>query len=172
MNSGTLVGSLIFAAVLVVVITVVIQLMMRTWRRRALRQAELIGNLPDIPDEVGAASVTARGHYCGSMMAPGWSERIATGDLGYRSRAVLTRYAGGIMLERVRAQPIWIPKESITAIRMERGMGGRPARIGILAIRWRLPSGIEIDTGFRANDRHDYDAWLQDRRDGQEKEVA
>lgn len=30
MNSGTLLGSLIFAAVLVVVITVVIQLMMRT----------------------------------------------------------------------------------------------------------------------------------------------
>ena len=35
MNSGTLVGSLIFAAVLVVVIAVVIQLMMRGWRRRA-----------------------------------------------------------------------------------------------------------------------------------------
>jgi len=172
MNSGTLVGSLIFAAVLVVVITVVIQLMMRTWQRRAQRQAELIGNLPEIPDEVGAASITTRGHYCGSMMAPGWSERIAAGDLGYRSRAVLTRYSGGIMMERVRAQPIWIPKDSITAIRMERGMAGRPARIGILAIRWRLPSGVEIDTGFRANDRHDYDGWLRDRRDGQEKEVA
>lgn len=172
MNSGTLVGSLIFAAVLLVVITVVIQLMMRTSRRRAQRQAELIGDLPQIPDEVGAASITTRGHYCGSMMAPGWSERIAAGDLGYRSKAVLTRYAGGIMVERLRAQPIWIPKDSITAIRMERGMGGRPARIGILAIRWRLPSGVEIDTGFRANDRHDYDGWLHDGRDGQEKEVA
>lgn len=163
MNSGTLVGSLIFAAVLVVVIAVVIQLMMRSWRRRSQRQSELIGRLPDVPDQVGAATITTQGHYCGSMMAPGWSERIAVGDLGYRSKAVLTRYAGGIMIERVRAQPIWIPSEAITDIRMERGMGGRErARIGILAIRWRLPSGVEIDTGFRANHRDNYTEWLKE----------
>ena len=53
MNSGTLVGSLIFAAVLVVVITIVIQLMMRGWRRRAQRQQELIGLLPEVPDRGG-----------------------------------------------------------------------------------------------------------------------
>lgn len=158
MNSGTLVGSLIFAAVVVVVITVVIQLMMRTWHRRSQQQAELIGALPEIPDHVGAATITTRGHYCGSMMAPGWHERIASGDLGYRSKAVLTRYAGGIMVDRIRAQPIWIPQDSITEIRMERRM---PGRIGILAIRWRLPSGVEIDTGFRANSRGDYDEWLE-----------
>ncbi|OBH85944.1 MULTISPECIES: hypothetical protein [unclassified Mycobacterium] len=167
MNSGTLVGSLIFAAVLVVVIAVVIQLMMRSWRRRSERQDELIGDLPDIPDQVGAALITTRGHYCGSMLAPGWHERIAAGDLGFRSKGVLTRYAGGIMVERLRAQPIWIPKESITGIRMERSMGGRAvARIGILAIRWRLPSGAEIDTGFRANHRDEYDAWLESQQEG------
>lgn len=157
MNSGTLVGSLIFAAVVVVAITVVIQLMMRTWHRRSRQQAELIGALPEIPDHVGAAAISTRGHYCGSMMTLGRHERIAAGDLGFRSRAVLTRYAGGIMVERVRAQPIWIPADAITDIRMERRMTGR---IGILAIRWRLPSGVEIDTGFRANSRGDYDDWL------------
>ncbi|CAM3534172.1 hypothetical protein MYCO108962_24520 [Mycobacterium colombiense] len=162
MNSGTLVGSLIFAAAMVVVITVVIQLMMRSWHRRSQRQAELIGELPEIPDQVGAATITTRGHYCGSMMAPGWAERIAAGDLGYRSKAVLTRYAGGIMVERVRAHPIWIPRDSIKQIRMERRMTGR---IGILAIRWRLPSGVEIDTGFRANDRGEYDRWLESQHE-------
>jgi hypothetical protein len=162
MNSGTLVGSLIFAAVLVVVITVAIQLMMRSWHRRSQRQTELIGALPEIPDHVGAATLTTRGHYCGSMMAPGWSERIAAGDLGFRSKAVLTRYAGGIMVDRIRAQPIWIPRDSITHIRMERRMTGR---IGILAIRWRVPSGVEIDTGFRANNRSEYDGWLQSQQE-------
>ncbi len=162
MNSGTLVGSLIFAAVLVVVITVVIQLMMRAWQRRSQQQAELIGVLPEVPGEVGAAIITTRGHYCGSVMAPGWNERIAAGDLGYRSKAVLTRYAGGIMVERLRAHPIWIPQDSITAIRMERRMAGRvAARVGILAIRWRLPSGAEIDTGFQANHRDEYAEWLE-----------
>ncbi len=167
MNSGTLVGSLIFAAVLVVVIAVVIQLMMRAWRRRAERQEEIIGNLPDVPAKVGTATVTARGHYCGCTMAPEWNDRITAGDLGYRSKAVLTRYPEGILLERVRANPIWITRESITAIRMERGIAGKvAARIGILAIRWRLPSGIEVDIGFRANHRGDYDAWLESPQEG------
>ena len=61
MNSGTLVGSLIFAAVLVVVIALVIQLMMRAWHRRAQQQLELIGSLPDMPDQVGTATITTRG---------------------------------------------------------------------------------------------------------------
>ena len=162
MNSGTLVASLIFAAVLVVVIAVIIQLMMRGWRRRAGQQQELIGDLPDMPDEVGAATTTTRGLYCGCTMAPEWNERITAGDLGYRSKAVLTRYPEGILLERIRANPIWIPQESITAIRMERGIAGKVvARIGILAIRWRLPSGVEIDTGFRASHRGEYAGWLE-----------
>ena len=164
MNSGTLVGSLIFAAVLVVLITLAIQLMMRAWRRRAERQQELLGELPDMPNLVGTATITTRGHYCGSMMAPDWSERIAAGDLAYRSKAVLTRYPEGILVERVRAQPIWIPKDSLVDIRMERRMGG--ARVGILAIRWRLRSGVEIDTGFRANHRDGYAEWLESQEKG------
>jgi hypothetical protein len=163
MNSGTLVGSLIFAAVLVVAIAVVVQLMMRGWRRRAQQQAELIGTLPDIPDEVGAASTTTRGIYVGCTLSPAWNDRITAGDLGYRSKAVLTRYPEGILLQRIRANPIWIPQDSITAIRTERGMAGKvAARNGILAIRWRLPSGVEIDTGFRANNRDEYAGWLQE----------
>jgi hypothetical protein len=167
MNSGTLVGSLIFAAVLVVVIAVVIQLMMRSWHRRAQQQQALIGSLPKMPDEVSTATITTRGLYCGCTMAPAWNERITAGDLGYRSKAVLTRYPEGIMMERVRAQPIWIPQESIMAIRLERGVAGKAvARIGILAIRWRLPSGVEIDTGFRANHRDEYAEWLESREKG------
>ena len=161
MNSGTLVGSLIFAAVLVVVIAVVIQLMMRAWQRRAQRQEELIGNLPDMPDEVGTATTTLHGIYVGSTLSPAWNDRITVGDLGYRNKAVLMRYPEGILLERVRANPIWIPQESITAVRTERGVAGKvAARNGILAIRWRLPSGVEIDTGFRANNRAEYGGWL------------
>ncbi|MDD4867351.1 MAG: transporter [Mycobacterium sp.] len=170
MNSGTLVWSLIFAAVLVVVITVVIQLMMRGWRNRAQRQEQLIGGLPAVPDEVGAAGTTMRGVYVGCTISPAWNDRVTAGDLGYRSKAVLTRYPKGILLERVRANPIWIPRESITVIRTEHGMAGKVAgRNGILAIRWRLPSGVEIDTGFQANNRDVYDDWLPDGPGGQKE---
>ncbi|MGO9927744.1 MAG: transporter [Mycobacterium sp.] len=167
MNSGTLVGSLIFAAVLVVVIAVLIQLMVRGWQRRSQRQAGLIGSLPDLPEEVGAAATTIRGVYVGCTLSSAWNDRITAGDLGYRSKAVLTRYPEGILLERIRAKPIWIPQQSITAVRTERGMTGKvAARNAILAIRWRLPSGVEIDTGFRANDRTGYDGWLESQQEG------
>jgi hypothetical protein len=167
MNSGTLVGSLIFAAVLVVVIAVLIQLMMRSWQRRAQRHEELIGTLPDMPDEVGTAMITTRGLYCGCTLSPAWNDRVTAGDLGYRSKAVLTRYPEGILLERIRAKPIWIPQDSIIAVRVERGIAGKVvARIGVLAIRWRLPSGAEIDTGFRANHRQEYAEWLESRQEG------
>ncbi|OBA81285.1 transporter [Mycobacterium sp. 1164966.3] len=161
MNSGTLVGSLIFAAVLVVVIAFVIQLMMRGWRSRAQRQAELLGALPELPDRVGSATITTRGHYCGCTLAPNWNDRVAVGDLGYRTKAVMSRHPEGILIERIRARPIWIPGEAISAIRTERGMAGKVgSRAGILAIRWRLPSGVEMDTGFRARSRDDYTDWV------------
>jgi len=162
MNTGTLVGSLIVAAVLAVALGLAVQAILRGWRHRAQRQAELIGALPPMPDIVGQAIVPAtKGLYVGSTLAPSWGDRIAVGDLGYRTKAVLTRYPEGIMLQRTGAQPIWIPDESITAIRTEFGIAGKAmTHAGILAIRWRLPSGTEIDTGFRGNDRAEYAQWL------------
>jgi hypothetical protein len=167
MNSQTLVASLVMAGVLALLITFVIQLMLRGWRERSRRQAELIGALPDLPDQIGSAVITTRGVYVGCTMAPAWSERITAGDLGYRSKAVLTRHPEGILVQRIRAQPIWIPKESISAIRTEHGIAGRvTARDGILAVRWRLPSGVKIDTGFRADNRDEYVTWLQSWPEG------
>jgi hypothetical protein len=162
MNSGTFVASLIFALVLVVAITFVISLMIRGWRHRGERQAALIGTLPPVPEVVGEPTVgPTRGMYLGCTLTPSWNDRVAVGDLGYRGKAVLTRYPEGILVQRGGGVPIWIPHESITAIRTERGMTGKVGpRGGILAIRWRLPSGAEIDTGFRGNDRSEYARWL------------
>ncbi len=162
MNTGTLAGSLIFAAVLVVLIAILISLILRGWRRRAARQLQIVGQLPGLPDTVGPAVIPGiRGLYVGSTIAPSWQDRIAVGDLGFRTKAVLARYPEGIMVQRSGGQPIWIPAESITAIRTERGIAGKAlTHEGILAIRWVLPSGTEIDTGFRADDRREYDKWV------------
>ena len=154
---------LIIAAVLAVLLALAIRQMMRGWLHRAQRQAQLIGTLPQLPDTVGPALIPAtKGLYVGSTLAPSWLDRIAVGDLGYRAKAVLTRYPEGIMLQRTGAGPIWIPDDSIEAIRTEKGIAGKAmTHEGILAIRWRLPSGAEIDTGFRADDRREYDRWLE-----------
>jgi hypothetical protein len=162
-NTGTLVGSLIMAAVVAMLIAFLIRQMLRGWLHRARRQAQLIGTLPPMPDTVGPPVIPAtKGLYVGSTLAPSWLDRIAVGDLGYRAKAVLTRYPEGIMLQRTGAEPIWIPDDAIGAIRTEKGIAGKAmTHEGILAIRWRLPSGTEIDTGFRADNRADYDRWLE-----------
>lgn len=167
MNSATLVASLIMAGLVALLIALIIQLMLRGWRKRAERQAELIGALPQLPDRVGPAAISTHGIYVGCAMAPAWSQRITVGDLGYRSKAVLTRHREGILVQRTGAQPIWIPTESISGIRTEHVIAGKvAARDGILAIRWRLPSGIKIDTGFRADNRDDNKEWLRSWPEG------
>ncbi|MGV0742565.1 PH-like domain-containing protein [Mycolicibacterium sp. XJ870] len=165
MNTPTLIASLVMAALIAVLIAVLIRQMMRGWLRRAQRQAELIGSLPALPDTVSAPTVGAtKGLYVGSTLVPHWNDKVAAGDLGFRAKAVLTRYPEGIMMQRSGAGPIWIPADSITAIRTERGIAGKAlTHDGILAIRWRLPSGAEIDTGFRADDRAEYDRWLEEK---------
>jgi hypothetical protein len=167
-NTPTAVATYIFGFIVVVLIGLVIRRMLRGWKHRSERQAELIGVLPDLPDLFGPAVVApTRGLYVGSTVAPDWLERITVGDLGYRCKAVLTRYREGILLERSGAGPLWMPAESLIGVRTERALAGKviPGRPGadtpdgLLVIRWRLPSGIEIDTGFRGDDRRDYARW-------------
>ena len=165
MNTPTLIASLVMAALVAVMIAFFIRQMMRGWLHRAQRQAQLIGTLPSLPDTVGQPTVAAtKGLYVGSTLVPHWNDKVAAGDLGFRAKAVLTRYPEGIMLQRSGAGPIWIPENAITAIRSERGIAGKAlTHDGILAIRWRLPSGVEIDTGFRADNRLEYDRWLEEK---------
>lgn len=173
MNTGTAIGTYVFGFLVVVLISIVIHRMLRGWRNRAQRQDSLVGTLPTVPDVLGPAIIApAQGLYVGSTLAPDWLERITVGDLGYRCKAVLTRYPEGILLERSGAGPIWIPQNSIAGVRTERGLAGKVlpggrnkaetagAGGGILVIRWRLPSGTEVDTGFR--DEHwDYSRWTR-----------
>ncbi|TPG31459.1 transporter [Mycolicibacterium hodleri] len=164
MNTPTLIALLIIAALLALLIAFFIRQMLRGWLHRAQRQVEMIGSMPPLPDTVGPPIIPAtKGLYVGSTIAPSWQDRIAVGDLGFRSKAVLTRYPEGIMLQRTGAGPIWIPDESITAIRTERGIAGKAlTHEGILAIRWKLPSGTEIDTGFRGDDRRELANWTEE----------
>ena len=164
MNTPTLIATMVMAAVLLLIITLLMRRMTRGWLHRAQRQMAVIGRLPALPDSVGSAIIPAtKGLYVGSTLAPSWLDRIAVGDLGDRCKATITRYPEGIMVQRSGATPIWIPDESISAIRTERGIAGKAlTHDGILAIRWRLPSGTEIDTGFRGDDRRELAQWVKE----------
>lgn len=164
MNTPTLITSLVVAAVLALLVAFFIRRMMRGWLNRAQRQAEMIGTLPALPDTVGPAIVApTKGLYVGTTLVPHWNDKVAAGDLGFRAKAVLTRFPEGIMVQRNGAGPVWIPDESIVVVRAERAIAGKAlTHDGILVIRWRLPSGIEIDTGFRADVRAELNRWLEE----------
>ena len=169
MNTPTAIGTYAFGLVIVVLIGIVIRRMLRGWKQRAERQADLIGALPAVPDLLNPAVIPpACGLYLGCTIAPDWLERVNVDDLGYRCEAVLTRYPEGILVERSGTGPIWIPAASVVAVRTERGLAGKVLPTGraggespggILVIRWRLPSGTEVDTGFRGEDRRGYGQW-------------
>lgn len=136
-------------------------LMYRSWLVRARKQASSVGELPAVPADLGAQVLEpTTGLYTGTTLAPSWQNRIVVGDLGFRATAELTRFERGILLERDGADVIWIPQESITAVRTERGHAGKVMTDnGVLVIRWKLPTGTEVDTGFRGDDKTVYPAW-------------
>jgi hypothetical protein len=136
-------------------------LMYRAWQKKARKQADAVGELPAVPAELGAQLLEpTTGLYTGTTMAPSWQNRVAVGELGFRATAELTCFEHGILLERSGATVIWIPQESITAVRTERGHAGKVmTQDGVLVIRWKLPTGTEVDTGFRGDDKTVYPAW-------------
>ncbi|NMN93577.1 transporter [Antrihabitans stalactiti] len=153
----------LWVLIVVAVWVLLVWLMYRGWQRRGRRQAPAIGELPAVPNDFGAQVVEpTAGLYVGSTTTETWQDRIAVGDLGFRASAELTRFERGILLERTGASAIWIPNVSIRNIRTQRGLAGKVMTAdGLLVIRWLLPTGTEIDTGFRANDKSVYSTWTQ-----------
>ena len=64
-------------------------------------------------------------------------------------------------LRRPKGEPQALTVDQITAIRTERGLAGKVMTAdGLLVIRWILPSGTEIDSGVRADDKSVYPRWV------------
>ncbi|RVW04055.1 PH-like domain-containing protein [Rhodococcus xishaensis] len=148
----------------VVIWALLVFLMYRGWKARAARQAARVGELPTVPADLGDPWIAqTTGLYVGSTLAPSWQDRVAVGDIGHRATGRISRWSRGVLLERDGASAIWIPDESIRAIRTERGLAGKVmTKDGLLVIRWELPTGTEIDTGFRGDDKTVYPEWVRD----------
>ena len=155
-------SEILIVIVVVLVWLGLISLVLRGWRNRGRGQAELIGEMPVAPTELGEPQLGPdSGLYVGSTLAPSWQNRVAVGDVGDRATATISAYPDGVLLERRGASDIWIPRSSITAVRTERGLAGKVMTAdGLLVIRWVLPTGTEIDSGMRADDKTVYPGWV------------
>lgn len=145
--------------VMIAIIGAVLAAMLRGWRSRQRRQAEIPS-----PHAVPEDSDTSRsadhrgisGLYVGTATAGNWLDRIAVHGLGLRSRAVLDFSPAGITVEREGASSFFIPTADVIRVRTDRGVAGTVrAKDSVIVITWRLGEH-EVDSGFRADDSTDH----------------
>lgn len=151
------------ATIAVALVLVAIGLMTLGWRNRIRRQGSLFDSLPAAPADPGALVLgPLSGVYVGSTVAGDWQARIARAPLGHRSAATLTAYTGGLLLE-LATDDVWIPRESLVDVRRASALANKTVPGGgILVARWQVASTeghTLIDSGFRADDKDDYQRW-------------
>lgn len=151
------------AIVMAVILLVLIGLMTLGWRNRMRRQAELFDALPQPPADPGDVVLgPLTGVYIGSTVAGDWQARIARPPLGHRSAATLTAHTGGILLE-LATDDIWIPRAELVDVRRASALANKTVPGGgILVARWQVASAdghTLIDSGFRADDKDEYQRW-------------
>ncbi|GAA4814442.1 transporter [Tomitella cavernea] len=142
-----------------------VYLMWKGWRRRGRFQQGAVGDLHPVPRKLSRPTVDeTSGLYVGSSLAGNWQARVTAHGLGVRAPAALTGYREGVLVERQDAEALWIPRTAIVSVRTDRRLAGKVmTKDGLLVIRWRtagVDGAVEIDTGFRGDDKAVYPRWL------------
>lgn len=127
--------------------------MLRGWRNRQARQAEL-APLPAVPENDKTKGV--EGIYVATTSAGDWMDRIAVHELGVRSIADLAVSEAGLIFHRQGAADVFIPADHLTAVRTDRGIAGKVTaeKSGLVVVTWNH-DGRELDTGFRPRRKAD-----------------
>jgi hypothetical protein len=131
------------------------------WRNRARRQAETLPALPVAPVELGDELLPeSSGVYVSTTTDESWQDRVAVGDVGFRSEATLHLHDKGLLIDRVGATPVWIPREAVRDARVGQGLAGKVMLgDGLLIVRWQVCDQL-LDSGFRADEKEHYQEWV------------
>jgi hypothetical protein len=131
------------------------------WRNRMRSQVGLPA-LPAVPASLGAPLLPPQaGLYVGTTFARSWQDRVIHEGLGLRAAATIALHHAGVLIEREGACPVFLPAELITGARLAPGLAGKVVGAGgLLVISWRYGEDV-VDTGFRADDKSAYPAWVR-----------
>lgn len=161
---------LLLTLVFVALLLLCVYGMWRGWRRQARTQSVRIPPFPQRPADPGAPQLEATGLYVATTYAGHWQERIVTRGAGLRGPATLRLHADGIDVDRAGMPGFWIPRAAITAVVTGKGMAGKVMGTdSLLIVTWRAGEGddaVEVDTGFRADDRGVYPEWIDKVKGG------
>ncbi|MFC0435873.1 transporter [Kutzneria buriramensis] len=131
------------------------------WRNKARRQAETLPALPAAPTELGDELLPeATGVYVSTTTDESWQDRVAVGDVGFRSEATLHLHDKGLLIDRVGATPVWIPRDAVRDAHVGQGLAGKVMLgDGLLIVRWQVENQL-LDSGFRADEKEHYQEWV------------
>ncbi|APU14500.1 MULTISPECIES: hypothetical protein [Actinoalloteichus] len=142
--------------------------MWRGWHRRAADQAGVLPPLPepaaallDSPDVLPALT----GVYIGTTSAENWQARVLAGDFGHRSAGALRLIDDGVLIERDGAGTLWLPAHALRDARIDSKSAGKVVPGGgLLVLTWQH-GDFDLDTAFRADDKSDYERWVDRLRE-------
>ncbi|SDJ10248.1 hypothetical protein SAMN05192558_11035 [Actinokineospora alba] len=157
--------SLLFLAIFLLLVG----LMLWGYRNRGRRQSAVLPAFPQVPAgllervrsrETEELLPPSTGVYASTVTDKSWQDRVAVGDVGYRADATAHLLTEGVLFDRTGASPVWIPAESVVDARTEAGIAGKiMGGDGLLVIRWAIGDS-QFDTGFRADEKTDYETWV------------
>jgi carbamoyl-phosphate synthase small subunit len=138
-----------------------VALMRRGWRRRAAGDAGLPA-LPEPPESLGADLVPPlTGLYLGTTRAGDWLDRVAAQGLGARANARLRLVPEGLVVVREGSADGFVPRADLLRAEVTDAQAGKwVGDGGVLLLTWRL-GGVELDSGFRADDHATHDVWAR-----------
>lgn len=153
MSSAQLVGAL---AILVLVV-VVFSLMLRSWRRRVRRGAELGTPLtppPELPEPFGVLEA----QHLGTTLAGAPLDRVAVAPFAFRAHGTVEPGPDGVVVVLDGAEPAFIPASDVVgrsraSWTIDRGV----ETDGLNRLTWRL-NGTELDSYYRMRDPNAFDA--------------
>ncbi len=150
----------LWVVALAAAVALVFYAMRRGWVNRGQRQAVGLPAFPE-PPELGTELLpAATGFYVGTTFAGSWQDRVVVGDIGHRASATARLGRPGLRLDRDGASPLWIPAESLRAVRIDNKLANKvlPGS-GMLVVTWQLGER-ELDTGFRCDDKTTQQKWV------------
>ena len=148
----------------------VLALMLRSWRRRSKRDAELSAGYPE-PADRGRELASAAALYVATTPRDQPLERLAIPGLGFRARGGVSVTPQGVLLELAGSPALFIPADALDLVTDATWAIDRAVEPGgLLLLGWRLAPGaaslgtaaastavtpLSVDSYFRFSDPAD-----------------